>query len=38
MGNYVLGDLVYFDIDGDGIINYVGIYVGNSKFIYCSGI
>ncbi len=37
MGNYAQGDLVYFDTDGDGITNHVGIYVGNSKFIHCSG-
>ncbi len=37
MGNYAPGDLVYFDTDGDGTTNHVGIYVGNSKFIHCSG-
>lgn len=37
MGNYAAGDLVYFDTDGDGVTNHVGIYVGNSKFIHCSG-
>lgn len=37
MGNYAPGDLVYFDTDGDGATNHVGIYVGNSKFIHCSG-
>lgn len=37
MGNYAPGDLVYFDTDGDGSTNHVGIYVGNSKFIHCSG-
>lgn len=36
-GNYAPGDLVYFDTDGDGTTNHVGIYVGNSKFIHCSG-
>jgi cell wall-associated NlpC family hydrolase len=37
MGNYAQGDLVYFDTDGDGVTNHVGIYLGNSKFIHCSG-
>lgn len=37
MGNYAPGDLVYFDTDGDGTTNHVGIYVGNSRFIHCSG-
>lgn len=35
--NFLPGDLVYFDTDGDGIINHVGIYVGNNEFIHASG-
>lgn len=31
------GDLVYFDTDKDGVINHVGIYLGNDEFIHCSG-
>ncbi|MEF9990806.1 MAG: SH3 domain-containing protein [Romboutsia sp.] len=34
---YLPGDLVYFDTDGDNIVNHVGIYVGNNEFIHCSG-
>lgn len=35
--NYAPGDLVYFDTDGDGVVNHVGIYVGGNEFIHCSG-
>lgn len=35
--NFLPGDLVYFDTDSDGIINHVGIYVGNNEFIHASG-
>lgn len=35
--NYSKGDLVYFDTDGDGQVNHVGVYLGNNEFIHCSG-
>lgn len=35
--NFLPGDLVYFDTDEDGVINHVGIYVGNNEFIHASG-
>jgi LysM repeat protein len=28
-----LGDLVFFDTDGDGVINHVGIYIGNNQML-----
>lgn len=33
------GDLVFFCMQGCGIVDYVGVYVGNGKFIQflCSG-
>ncbi|MDR0879520.1 MAG: SH3 domain-containing protein [Clostridioides sp.] len=37
MGSYAQGDLVYFDTTGDKQTNHIGIYVGNGKFIHCSG-
>ncbi|MGL4914275.1 MAG: NlpC/P60 family protein, partial [Romboutsia sp.] len=35
--SFLPGDLVYFDTDGDGVINHTGIYVGNNEFIHASG-
>lgn len=35
--NYAPGDLVYFDTDYDGVVNHVGVYVGNNEFIHASG-
>lgn len=34
-GNLKPGDLVFFDVEGNGI-SHVGIYVGNNQFIHCS--
>ncbi|MGL5316271.1 MAG: SH3 domain-containing protein [Peptostreptococcaceae bacterium] len=36
-GNYMPGDLLYFDTDGDGSVNHVGIYLGSNEFIHSSG-
>lgn len=36
-GNYQVGDLLYFDTNGDGAVNHVGIYIGSNQFIHCSG-
>ncbi|WP_138494440.1 C40 family peptidase [Paenibacillus pinistramenti] len=36
--NLVKGDLVFFDTNGDGKINHVGIYVGSGRFIHSSPI
>lgn len=36
-GNYKAGDLLYFDTNGDGAVNHVGIYIGGNEFIHCSG-
>ena len=30
------GDLVFFDTNDDGVINHVGIYIGNGEFIHSS--
>ncbi|REE88980.1 cell wall-associated NlpC family hydrolase [Paenibacillus taihuensis] len=30
------GDLVFFDTNGDGVINHVGIYIGSGQFIHSS--
>jgi cell wall-associated NlpC family hydrolase len=30
------GDLVFFDTTGDGVINHVGIYIGNGEFIHAA--
>ena len=35
--NLLPGDLVYFDNNGDGVVNHVGIYIGSNEFIHCSG-
>lgn len=32
----VAGDLVFFDTNGDGVINHVGIYIGSGQFIHSS--
>ncbi|MDR1773333.1 MAG: SH3 domain-containing protein [Clostridioides sp.] len=37
IGDYKIGDLVYFDTSGSGTTSHVGIYIGNSNFIHCSG-
>ena len=34
--NLQKGDLVFFDTDGDGVVNHVGIYIGNNEFIHAS--
>lgn len=34
--NLKAGDLVFFDTNNDGIINHVGIYIGNGQFIHSS--
>jgi|HigsolmetaAR203D_1030402.scaffolds.fasta_scaffold00786_8 cell wall-associated NlpC family hydrolase len=34
--NLQAGDLVFFDTNGDGTINHVGIYIGNGEFIHSS--
>ena len=31
------GDLVYFNTGRNGVVNHVGIYLGNNQFIHCSG-
>ncbi|RDY24053.1 peptidoglycan endopeptidase [Romboutsia maritimum] len=36
-GNFEAGDLVYFDTGGNGVPSHVGIYLGDNKFIHCSG-
>lgn len=36
-GNYLPGDLLYFDTTGNGKTSHVGIYVGNNLFIHASG-
>lgn len=32
------GDLVFFDTDEDGIVNHVGIYIGDNSFVHASPI
>ena len=35
-GNLQKGDLIFFDTNGDGVVNHVGIYIGNDEFIHSS--
>jgi cell wall-associated NlpC family hydrolase len=32
------GDLVFFDTNNDGVINHVGIYIGNGDFVHSSPV
>ncbi|CEN88477.1 cell wall hydrolase; phosphatase-associated protein [[Clostridium] sordellii] len=34
--NLQKGDLIFFDTDKDGVVNHVGIYMGNNEFIHAS--
>ncbi|MFR3568204.1 MAG: SH3 domain-containing protein [Paraclostridium sordellii] len=34
--NLQKGDLIFFDTDKDGVVNHVGIYIGNNEFIHAS--
>ena len=31
-----VGDLIFFDTENDGIVNHVGMYIGNGEFIHAS--
>jgi cell wall-associated NlpC family hydrolase len=34
--NLRVGDLLFFDTNGDGTINHVGMYIGNNQFIHAT--